>query len=138
MKLLTHLLRFRVKLHAYAGAAQHGGHLEVIHKPLGAELHHEHRGSRGDFLQKGQLLHGGQQPVQAERGADARQGLPGIQTGEVVIAAARADAADAGQVRQRRLINGARVIIEAAGDRQVEVELLVGQSSRASHVDEFA
>ena len=70
------------------------------------------------------LLQRRHEPVQADRGADAGQALLRVQRGEVVVAPARADRADVGQVGEEGLEDDARVVVQAARDGRIQHEAL--------------
>lgn len=76
------------------------------------------------------LLQDVEQARQANGDADAGQGLVRIVPREVIIAAAGADAADLGMVEQDGLVHRAGVVIEAARDREVELEVLLRDAER--------
>gem|GEM_PF-117706 len=67
-----------------------------------------------------EFFEGGEHAVKAEAGADAGKLLGGEQFCEVIVAATGADAADAGEVCEDGFVDGAGVIIESAGDGDIE------------------
>ena len=67
----------------------------------------------------------------ADRNADAGKLAVDIVLGEVIEAAAGADRADLGVVEQRRFIDGAGVVVEAARNRQVDGEVFLRHAERA-------
>ena len=77
-----------------------------------------------------QFLHRGDEAIQAERRPDAGQHLLRVLAGEVVVTPAAADAADAGQVGEERFVDRAGVVVEPAGDAQVDLDAALGNARR--------
>src|SRR5437016_1944033 len=75
--------------------------------------------------------------IKPERGVGAREGLLGVKAREVVVTAAGADAAKLGQLGQERLVNAAGIVIEAAADRQVDEDALLGYAGFRRHVEQL-
>ena len=96
-QLLAELLRVGKHLDADAGRPQRGRQPQIVVQAVLVEERNQHRGGRRNLLDHAQLFHRRQQPVEPQRGADARQLLRREQLGQIVVAAAGADAADAGQ-----------------------------------------
>ena len=70
------------------------GQAQIVVQPVGVEEGDEHRRGRADLVDHAQLFQRRQQPIEAERRADAGQFLLGEQAGQVVVPPAGADAAD--------------------------------------------
>ena len=77
------------------------------------------------------------QPIEAERCADAGQFLFCVQLGQVIVTAAAADAADCGQIVEQSFHDGAGVIVEAAGDCNVQLYPLGRNAGRAHGGPQF-
>ena len=95
LELLAELLGFGIDLDAEAGGAQLRGQSEVVAEAGGVEVGDEDLGRRARPARSCfELFHRGQQAIEAERRADAGQLLLRVELGQVVVAAAAADAAD--------------------------------------------
>ena len=68
------------------------------------------------------LVHQGEQPVEPDRGPDARQPPVGEQAREVVVPPARGDAAELLPAVDGRLEDDPRVIVEPAGQAEVDLD----------------
>ena len=84
------------------------------------EVRQKHLGRRLGAAPLPQFLEAGQEPVDAQRRAHPRQRLLGVQAGEVVVAAARADTAEARQVVEEALEHDPGVVVEPAGDARID------------------
>ena len=69
-----------------------------------------------------------EQPGQADGDAHAGQLLVGVILGQIVIAAAGADGADLRVIQQGGLVDGAGVVVQAAGDGQIHREVVLGHA----------
>ncbi len=141
LELLGELRGLHHDLGVEAGRAQAPGELEVLGQARAFHVGDE----RGDgALGRGHEPRLAQLPEEArraDRDAHAGQLRLGVVAGEVVVAAARADRADAGVVVEQRFVDRAGVVVEAARDREVEHEVLLGHPERldeAEHLDELA
>ena len=95
---------------------------QIVVQAGGVEQRNEHRARRRNLLDHVQFFHGRQQAVQAERGPNARQLLVGIQRGQIVVAAAGTDAANARQPVEKRLEDRAGVVVQPAGDGDIQAD----------------
>ena len=129
------LLLLGVQLHADAALAQAGRQtdrgLEIVR-----HRHDHHVGGRhhARVIEHPLLVEHVEQPRQANGDAHAGQRPVGIIPGQIVIPAAGADRADLRMVKQRRLIDGAGVVVEAAGDREVDGEIFLRHAERAKEL----
>ena len=64
--------------------------------------------------------------------------LLGVEAGQIVVAAAATDRADLRQIAEQGLINSARVVIEAAGNGQVNRQAILGKTSTRKGVHKLA
>ena len=71
-----------------------------------------------------------EQTGQTDGDAHARQLLVGVVLGKVVVAAARADGTDFRMVEHGGLVNGAGVVVQTAGNRQVDLEVVSRNAER--------
>jgi hypothetical protein len=76
------------------------------------------------------MAQGGEQPVDADRGAGRRHPLAEEAEHQVVVAAAAEDGAELRRIEEDRLEDRAGVVGEAAGDREVEGHLPVAVAER--------
>lgn len=136
LELRAELLRFGIELHREPGPPQLGAQAQIGITPIGVEVGHEDRCTAGALVQTAQFLQSRQQAVDAQRGPYPRQALFGVQLGQVVITATRADAADTRQLAQDRLEDRAGVIVEAAGDGHIQSHALLGQARRRGALQE--
>ena len=84
-----------------------------------------------------ELFKGGKHAVQPKAGADAGKLLSGEEFGKVVITAAGTDAADPRQVTKDRLVNGACVIIQSAGDGNIQHHTPGGPAAGSDAGEQF-
>jgi len=125
LQLLADLSRLRVHLDAQARAADLARQAQVIVQVPGVEEDDQHVGRRPYLADHAQFFHRRQQSVQPQRRANAGQILLGIQAREVVVAAARTDAADVGQGFQKGLEDRPGVVVQSAGNRHVQRHVIV-------------
>ena len=92
-------------------------------------------GGRTRRLEPAGLVHQGEQPVQADRGPDARQPPRGEQAGEVVVPSPRGDAAELLPALDRRLEDDARVVVEPSRQAQVDGDPILGNARRVEQVE---
>ena len=97
------------------------GDFQVSRELVFVEIDDQDRGGSADFFNQPQLFERRQQPVKAEGRADAGELLFGEQTGQVVVPASGADAADGGEVGEKGFKDRAGVIVQAAGDGDVDL-----------------
>ena len=71
-----------------------------------------------------------EQTGQTDGDAHARQLLVGVVLGKVVVAAARADGTDFRMVEHSGLVNGAGVVVQTAGNGQVDLEVVSRNAER--------
>ena len=71
-----------------------------------------------------------EQAGQTDGDANARQLLVGVVLGKVVVTAARADRADLRMVEHSGFVNGAGVVVQTAGNRQVDFEVVSRNAER--------
>jgi hypothetical protein len=120
LQLLAELFRVGEDFHADAAGPQRGRNREVVVQAGRIKIGDQHGSGRADLIDHFQFFEGRQQSVQAQRRPDARQFLLGEQAGQIIVAPARADAADARQVAQERFKDRAGVVVQTAGDRDVQ------------------
>ena len=92
------------------------------------EVHEEHLGRRFHRGDPVEFFEAREQPVDAQRGADAGERLLRVESGEVVVPAARADAAERGQVVEKALEHDAGVVVEPAGNGGIDGDPPVGHA----------
>jgi len=114
------------------------GQGEVLPEAVLLQHRHEDGARRGAGLRHPELLHGREEAVHPEGGTDAGQVLLGVEGSEVVVAAPRAAAPDAGKVVQEGLEDGARVVVEAARDGRVQPHARLGDAGRQRVLEELA
>eukprot|EP00456_Euglypha_rotunda_P067890 TRINITY_DN58_c11_g1_i5.p1 TRINITY_DN58_c11_g1~~TRINITY_DN58_c11_g1_i5.p1 ORF type:complete len:914 (+),score=171.34 TRINITY_DN58_c11_g1_i5:4186-6927(+) len=93
---------------------------QVVAQARGVELRDEDRRGGGLRAEQLEFFHGGQEAIEAEAGTDTGEAFLGEQSGEIVVASAGADAADAGKIAEECFVDRAGVVVEAAGDRDIE------------------
>ena len=120
LQLVSDPLRLGEKLHRHAVGPQLRRDAEVIGEMGLVEVHEKHLGRCFFQIEPAEFLEARQQSVDAERRPDARQRLLCVESGEIVVAAAGADAAKRRQVVEKTLQHDPRVVVEPAGDRWID------------------
>ena len=121
-----------------AGIAQLRGEFEIGRQLRFVHLRDQHldRAFRGaEQLGLAQLP---EQPRRADRDADAGQMRLCIICRKIVVAPAGADRADLRMFVQRRFVDGAGVVVEAARDRQVDRVVRFRHAERLDQFQHFA
>ena len=117
------------------GVPQPRGHPERDHRVGAREVGHEDgRGGRRR-LEPARLVHQGEQPVEADRGPDARQPPRREEAGEVVVSSPRGDAAELLPALDGGLEDDARVVVEAAGQAEVDGDPVLGNARGVEQVE---
>src|SRR3546814_7610942 len=96
------------------------------------------RSTRTDTLFPYTTLFRSEQPRQADRDAHAWQLRPGVVTGQVIVTPARADRTDFRMHVERGLVDDAGVVIQAAGDGQVQRIAVFRNTQRAQLLQHLA
>ena len=136
LELLPHPLCLGKKLHSHAGRTEGRRDPQVVGEMCLVEEHEKHLGRRLHCRELAEFVEAGEQAVDAERRPDSGQRLLRVQPGEIVVAAARADAPERGQVVEEAFEHDACVVVEAAGDRRIDDDTALGDARRLHAVED--